>query len=82
MQAYYEIETEIPSNHQILLQLPDSIPPGLAKIAVIYEVTPIINTPGLALTAFLHKYQVENIDVDTSVFAENRKNDVDRDFRL
>lgn len=38
MQAYYEIETEIPGNHQLNIQLPDTIPTGRAKIAVIYEV--------------------------------------------
>jgi len=38
MQAYYEIETEIPLNHQLMLQLPDSIPVGHVKITVIYEV--------------------------------------------
>jgi hypothetical protein len=37
MQAYYEIETDIPKNHQINLVLPDDIPEGRAKIAVIYE---------------------------------------------
>jgi hypothetical protein len=38
MQAYYEIETQIPPNHHLNLQLPDSIPAGTVKIAVIYEV--------------------------------------------
>ena len=38
MQAYYEIETDIPGNHQLHIQLPDTIPAGRAKIAVIYEV--------------------------------------------
>jgi hypothetical protein len=37
MQAYYEIETEIPLNHQLNLQLPANIPVGKAKITVIYE---------------------------------------------
>ena len=37
MHAYYEIETDIPKNHQINLVLPDDIPEGRAKIAVIYE---------------------------------------------
>ncbi len=39
MQAYYEIETQISNNHQLHIQLPDSIPAGLAKIAIIYEVS-------------------------------------------
>ncbi|MDP3877758.1 MAG: hypothetical protein Q8Q50_12325 [Methylobacter sp.] len=38
MQAYYEIETDITANHQLHIQLPDSIPQGRAKIKVIYEV--------------------------------------------
>jgi hypothetical protein len=37
MQAYYEIETDITANHQLHIQLPDSIPAGRAKVAVIYE---------------------------------------------
>jgi len=37
VRAYYEIETEIPINHQLMLNLPDHIPSGRAKIAVIYE---------------------------------------------
>lgn len=37
MQAYYEMETQISSNHQLHIQLPDSIPAGRAKIAIIYE---------------------------------------------
>ncbi|MEO1133427.1 MAG: hypothetical protein AAFX40_12065 [Cyanobacteria bacterium J06639_1] len=39
MQAYYEIEAEIPDSHQLSIQLPDTIPPGKAKIAIIYETT-------------------------------------------
>ena len=38
MQAYYEIETDIPLNHQLNIHLPDNIPAGRAKVAVIYEV--------------------------------------------
>lgn len=38
MQAYYEIETEIPIDHQLHLKLPDDIPAGHAKIAVIYDI--------------------------------------------
>ena len=37
MQAYYEIEAEIPLNHQLKLQLPENIPSGRVKVAVIYE---------------------------------------------
>jgi len=31
MQAYYEIETLIPQDHQLQLQLPETIPAGRAK---------------------------------------------------
>lgn len=37
MQSYYEIETEIPSNHLLSIQIPAYIPAGKARIAVIYE---------------------------------------------
>jgi hypothetical protein len=82
MQAYYEIETNIPSNHQLQIQLPDSIPVGRAKIAVIYEFVEAQSNAGLALSAFLTKYHAEAIDIDTSIFEENRKTETDRDFRL
>jgi len=82
MQAYYEIETDIPVDHQLHINLPENIPAGRAKIAVIYELTQIKNDAGVALKAFLNKYQAEDIDIDTSIFEENRKTDADRDFRL
>ena len=53
MQAYYEIETEIPLNHQLKLQLPDSIPSGHAKIAIIYEVPKSVEDKSAALSIFL-----------------------------
>jgi hypothetical protein len=37
MYAYYELETEIPVNHQLMLQLPNHIPAGHARVAIIYE---------------------------------------------
>ena len=80
MQAYYEIEAEIPSDHTLHLQLPDNIPTGKAKIAIIYELTQMKTDAGLALKEFLNKYQASGID--TSIFEENRKSDADRDFRL
>jgi len=40
------------------------------------------NNAGLALKAFLKKYQTEKIDIDTRIFDEDRKTSVDRDFRL
>ncbi len=82
MQAYYEIETDIPENHQLNVVLPDEIPAGKAKLAIIYEFSESKNNAGIALSEFLNKYQSEEIDVDTQVFEENRKSDIDRDFRL
>jgi hypothetical protein len=82
MQAYYEIEANIPSNHQLQIQLPDSIPVGRAKIAVIYEFAEPESNAGQALKAFLNKYQAEDIDIDTTIFEENRRTEADRDFRL
>ena len=38
MQAYYEIEADIPADHELHLHLPNTIPTGPAKIAVIYEI--------------------------------------------
>ncbi len=37
MRAYYELETNIPFNHQLSIQLPDNIPVGRATITVICE---------------------------------------------
>jgi hypothetical protein len=37
MQAYYEIEEFVPGNHQLNIQLPDTIPVGHVKIAIIYN---------------------------------------------
>ena len=54
MQAYYEIETEIPVNHQLKLQIPDSIPSGHVKIAVIYELPKAAENKSEKLTAFLN----------------------------
>ncbi|MDD5272512.1 MAG: hypothetical protein PHU14_07325 [Methylovulum sp.] len=53
MQAYYEIETQIPPNHQLKLLLPDTIPAGYAKIAIIYELPEIKPTPAAKMAAFL-----------------------------
>ena len=82
MQAYYEIEAEIPSDHKLHLQLPENIPTGKAKIAIIYELTQMKSDAGVALKQFLNKYQASDIDIDTSIFEENRKSVTDRDFRL
>lgn len=37
MQAYFETEVILPVNHHLNLQLPDEIPAGRVRIAVIYE---------------------------------------------
>ena len=84
MYAYYEVETNIPSNHELHIQLPDSIPAGRAicDYLWIYRKHKTQNNAGLALKVFLKKYQTEKIDIDTRIFDEYRKTDVDRDFRL
>ncbi|MEO1396578.1 MAG: hypothetical protein AAFV90_27135 [Cyanobacteria bacterium J06634_5] len=38
MQGYYETETEIPVNHQLTVKVPDNIPPGRVKLALIYDI--------------------------------------------
>jgi hypothetical protein len=37
MQAYFETETTLPVSHCLNIQLPDEIPAGKIRIAVIYE---------------------------------------------
>lgn len=54
MQAYYEIETQIPGNHRLNIQLPDSIPAGRAKIAVIYEVAELPPNKNTLMANFLN----------------------------
>jgi hypothetical protein len=75
MHAYYEVETNIPSDHQLHIQVPDNIPAGRAKIAIIYEFTETKNNAGSSLNVFLNKYQTENVDIgiDTRIFDEDRK---------
>jgi len=54
MQVYYEATTIIPINHQIHIQLPDSIPVGRqAKIAIIYELEPQTSKQYKTLVDFL-----------------------------
>jgi len=38
MQAYYELQTVVPIDHQLTITLPAEIPAGKVKIAVIYDV--------------------------------------------
>jgi hypothetical protein len=54
MQAYYEIETQIPQNHRLKLQLPETIPAGHAKIAVIYELPEATENKAVKMAAFLN----------------------------
>jgi hypothetical protein len=54
MQAYYEIETQIPQNHQLRLLLPDTIPVGHAKIAIIYELPEVTENKIIKMAAFLN----------------------------
>ena len=82
MQAYYEIETNISKNHQLNLLLPDEIPEGKVKVAIIYDFLEPKNNAGEALNTFLNKYKNQNIDIDTEIFEENRTTAIDRDFRL
>ncbi len=89
MHAYYEIETHITDSHQLNLKLPDEIPVGKAKVAIIYELPLAVSvmedksiTPGSALAAFLKQYQSEAIDVDTRIFDQDRGMAQDRDFSL
>jgi len=79
MPAYYELETDILANHQIIVQLPDNIPVGHAKIAVIYEMNPISNdlSKSKTLVDFLgagKKYQrfSSKSEID-NFFTENRE---------
>lgn len=53
MQAYYEIEAEIQSNHQLNLQLPSNIPVGRAKVAIICEWVEPINDKSNKMREFL-----------------------------
>ncbi|RIZ70609.1 MAG: hypothetical protein D0528_01110 [Methylococcales bacterium] len=46
MQAYFETEVFLPVNHHLNLQLPDEIPAGRVRIAVIYEKENSITEPG------------------------------------
>ena len=72
MQAYYEIETDIPDDHQLPIQLPENIPAGRAMCDYL-RINANNSDAGVALKAFLNKYQAEDIDIDTSIFEENRK---------
>ena len=67
MQAYYEIETEIPKNHHLNLVLPDDLPEGKAKVAIIYELPSLQtkNTEDLikAIKKFRAKQALSNKEI-------------------
>jgi hypothetical protein len=46
MQAYFETEVFLPVNHHLNLKLPDEIPAGRVRIAVIYEKEKKSTEPG------------------------------------
>jgi hypothetical protein len=54
MQAYYEVETEIQNNHQLNLQLPNNIPIGRAKVAIIYEWVEPTSNKSVQMVDFLN----------------------------
>jgi hypothetical protein len=67
MHAYYEVETNIPSDHQLQIQLPDIVPVGRAKISVLYEL-PDLPTPKTedlinAIKSFRIKKPLSNQDI-------------------
>ena len=53
MQAHYETETEISESHQLILQLPDNIPPGRAKVAITYEIAEAETAQDTRMAKFL-----------------------------
>ena len=58
MQAYYEIETEIPKNHQLNLSLPAEIPEGTVKVAIIYNLPNAQATKTDALIQAIKEFRV------------------------
>ncbi|MBE9063785.1 hypothetical protein [cf. Phormidesmis sp. LEGE 11477] len=53
MQAHYETETEISASHQLILQLPDNIPPDKAKVAITYEIAETETSQDTLMADFL-----------------------------
>ena len=54
MRAYYETEAEISVSHQLNILLPDNIPPGRAKIAIIYEIVEADLNKSIRMANFLN----------------------------
>lgn len=82
MYAYYEVETNIPHNHLLHLQLPEIVPAGRAKVAVIYELAEKKQKVNASLKMFLARYKAEQIDIDTHIFDRDRIHNHDRDIDL
>ena len=82
MQAYYEIETTVPSNHQLSLQLPEEIPAGKVKLAIIYELPHQDGSKKTlkSLQTFMANYK--DVDVDTGFFDAQRKMATERNIML
>ncbi|MEI6068976.1 MAG: hypothetical protein WCP96_16675 [Methylococcaceae bacterium] len=63
MQAYYEIEIDIPKNHRLNLVLPDDIPEGKAKVAIIYELPNLQTKNSEDLIKFRAKQALSNKEI-------------------
>jgi len=63
LQAYYEIEIDIPKNHRLNLVLPDDIPEGKAKVAIIYELPNLQTKNSEDLIKFRAKQALSNKEI-------------------
>ena len=68
MHAYYEIATYIPSNHQLHLTVPNEIPEGKVKIAIIYELPNVQTKKTSDLIG-----AIKNFHVNKSISAQDIK---------
>ncbi|HQV22149.1 MAG TPA: hypothetical protein PLJ88_03575 [Agitococcus sp.] len=68
MQAYYEIATYVPQNHQLHLTLPNEIPEGKVKIAIIYELPNVQTKKTSDLIG-----AIKNFHVNKSISAQDIK---------
>jgi hypothetical protein len=59
MQAYFEVEAILPADHKLRLDLPDNIPAGRVRVAVIYETR---QSPGEEPPAALETPAQGNLD--------------------
>jgi hypothetical protein len=51
--SYYEAVAEVPPDHCLRLQLPDEIPTGFVRVAVIFEAEAVKDTEGDAIKDIL-----------------------------